>query len=264
MSLGVASAAWPMLALPALFVLLLGALAVPKGGGRRVGIAAVSIGVVFALAGFVRFTVDEAAPGIVEGGRRAMARQSVAHLRRLVFAQDILREQATWDPDGDGIGSAGTLDALVGAPMRGTAERRQLVMRFGEMREVPGARVAVVGGTVIALYLPAVGGGATSLQENIDDERAERRWVAYAWPLSAGPGDSFTLFVDEHERLLVSDNRAAGQGYLGTQRMPAPGAALAGGDFNAATPGAGGLGGDGGVWTAWKGKRPRAKLVGGD
>lgn len=264
--LGVVCAVFVKLAIAAMVLGIIAALVLPreKDPLTRLGQALLLVAAPFVLVGLVRFTIQEAVPGIIEGGRRHLAKQALYHLREVRFAQDFLREQPLRDPDGDGIGSAGTLDELAGhVPFRGGEARASGLLRFPPTVEGDLGRVALVDGYAIAVYLPASdGSGVTDASAPIDDERAERRWVAYAWPLEPGLGDMTVVFIDEHERILVSDNDAPGQRYFGPGHMPRFDAALAGPTMDAAAAAEGARGQDGGVWRAWKGKAPRASLPG--
>lgn len=264
------SVLFPLLSLPAAFLLLLAALAQrsPPPGLKFI----LALGAVLSLGALIRFTVTEAAPGIVEGGRRAQAKSALNQLRQIVFAEDVAREQAFFDPDQDGVGSALTFSGLMGGPVRGGPPApAPLLLRFGPLVETTGRdgqplTISSVGGYGVVLYLPGKDGrGVTTSAEGIDDEAAERRFVAYAWPLDPGPEDDNTLiFIDEHERILVSDNQGDRQRYVGESGAPRFDAALSGPTLSSTAVVAGQTGRDGGVWTPWKGKQPRARLVGGE
>jgi hypothetical protein len=83
----------------------------------------------------------------------------------------------------------------------------------------------------------------------LDDERAERIFVAYAWPETDRSGLRTTFAADQDERLFetVTDSSSAAP-YLGAARPP---------DCNALAHPAAGV-----RWTPWRGKRPRADLPG--
>ncbi len=254
---------FPLLAVPAMFVVLL-AFVTQRQPTVAVKVALAATLLLMALA-MVRFTVTEAAPGINERGRRAQAKSALYHLRELIYAQDIAREQAWLDPDGDGIGSALGLKALVGGPMRdGNKPKVPLLVRFGALTERGDAVVSTFQGYGIVLYLPTADDGAVAAgTAAVDDEAAERRFVAYAWPLEGGHGDKTVVFIDERERILTSDNLGAQQGYVGLDSPPPFWAALDGKRMSAGVA-LGRPASDGGTWTPWKGKKARAKLPGAD
>jgi hypothetical protein len=102
--------------------------------------------------------------------------------------------------------------------------------------------------------VPDAHGQLTARPEDAVDERlAERRFVAYAWP-RAGSHQSASFFIDEHERILESDNqRPGGRGpealrLLGAERAPRCDDALAAPTQN--------------EWRAWRNKAPRRSLPG--
>src|SRR4051812_17656993 len=107
-ALGVAAAVWPLLGLPMVFLALLGVLALPERGGAGVGRsrALVAIAVIGAGLSLVRFVVEIAMPGIVQGGRDAAEQRAVSWLRDVLFAEDAMRRAGWIDPDHDGVGSA--------------------------------------------------------------------------------------------------------------------------------------------------------------
>lgn len=261
LALSAAALLLPLLAVPAMCLVLF-AFVTQRQPTLAVKAALAATALLMLLA-MVRFTVTEAAPGIIEGGRRAQAKSALYHLRELVFAQDIAREQAFLDPDGDGVGSALSLKALVGQPMRdGKKPKLPLLARFGNVIEHGGAAISTFQGYGIVVYLPTADDGAVAAQSSaVDDELAERRFVAYAWPLDGGHGDKTVVFIDEHERILTSENLGGQQGYVGLDNMPPFWAALQNKKMSANVA-IGAPSADGGTWTPWKGKKARAKLPG--
>ena len=269
---GLLSMVLPMLAVPALVGTFIAGVAVGAGDKRFV-VGAV-VGAVASFVGLGRFVVQEAAPGIVEAGQNAQARSAMYKLREIRLAQDGLRKTAAWDVDGDGIGSAGSLLELTAArPLRGKVSLPfpALPKRWQEVAKVvdvdgQALEVACFEGYCFTIYVPD------------DDELAERRYVAYAWPeadnavgrpkepLTTRAGDprdvlrGQVLFLDEHERILESGNQ---QGYFGLTKVPAFDAALPmSSSWEVPVGFMGGRGADGGTWRAWKGKRPLPSLAG--
>jgi hypothetical protein len=251
---GVASVAYPPLSVPAVVVSLLLGLTFPDGGARsrtyrRAATAFAALG---ATLGLARFAVSGAMLGIVEGGQSAAAFSALWRLREVVIAEDDVRKTAVWDPDGDRIGSAALIGALAGnAPVRGTRRIDTPLLNYafhGEEKTAlgPAARVE---GYLLVVCLPTPSGGWTARPgEPVDDELAERRFVAYAWPSEGAKGMTTAFFADEHERLLVLDPpRGAPAPYLGPDRAPTCDAAL---------------GKDGLPWKTWKKKQPRKTLPG--
>lgn len=207
----------------------------------------------FLFAGLVRFTITEAVPGIVEGGRRALTGRSIAKLRVIGFTQDIAREQAVRDPDGDGIGSALLVQDLVGERTVRTPDGLPggMKLEIGEVVDIPAGRALIADGYYFIVYLPKRDGGFTTDPAEVDEEAAERRWIAYAWPVADGHGERNAVFINEHEMIRVHPGQT-GARFIGSENPPPAESALSNG---AASDGPAG-------WPAWKDKQPRATLPG--
>lgn len=199
------------------------------------------------LVGFTRFLVLEAVPGIVEGGTRATQNVAVSRLREILFAEDTLRKTAEVDPDADGIGSAGLLGELTAASgLRGGARLNPpRLERYAAPIPTPSGPAIEMGGYLFMVCLPRAGGGFTAeAGVPVDDELAERRFLAYAWPAAADRGLNNAYFLDEHERILVAES--SGSTRVGPDHPPPCDDALrAGGD-----------------WRTWRDKKPRQSLPG--
>lgn len=227
-------------------------LALPRE--RPTSLAALTgVAALLSLAGFMRFLVVEAMPGIVQGGNRATEDAAVSRLRQVLFAEDTLRKRADVDPDHDGVGSAALLSELAGkVGLRGaTALSPPLLERSPEPLESPLGPVMQMGGYLFVVCLPAPGGGWTARPgEAVDEEAAERRFVAYAWPAKDQRGLLNAFFMDEHERILFAGNGApaGNRPRIGLERPPTCDEAL-----NPKTREA---------WQTWKGKHPRQELPG--
>jgi len=239
------------LALPAALFALLDALALPKlePMARKRFVAAHVLAGVVAFAAVGRFLATEALAGIVQGGTSATGQRAVSRLREILFAEDGARKTAAWDPDGDGIGSAlfiGELTAEQG--MRGNARLTPALLEGYPKLEATSAGPALaIGGFFFAVCLPARSGalGADPTLA-VDEERAERRYVAYAWPTGEAPGLERAYFIDEHERILWAPAEARLR--RGREHAPRCDDALA-----PATQG---------DWRPWRGKKPRVELPG--
>jgi hypothetical protein len=269
---GVISVFFTPLSMPAALALLI--LGLLQGSKDKRVLAAVIAGAVASVVGMVRFVALEAAPGVVEAGQNAQARSAMYKLREIRLAEDGLRKTAAWDPDHDGIGSAGSLAELAGVrPLRGQQALAfaLLPLRWQKQQQVvvDGATVdvACLEGYCFAVYVPD------------DDELAERRYVAYAWPadhsvqgkphapmttMKGDPRDVLrgqVLFLDEHERIYESGNE---QGYVGTDKVPSAFAAFPSPSWGARPDDSahGHEGVDGGTWRPWKGKQPLPSLAG--
>lgn len=204
-----------------------------------------------ALMGLLRFTVREALTGIVESGKRASGVRAVSHLRQLSFAQDVMREQAEIDPDHDRIGSAAFIEELAGrTAVRGKSTPISAPMtmaRGASLLQLPAGPCLRLDGYCFIVCLPTKTGGWVfdpKQAGEVDEERAERRFVAYAWPAEAQEGLSESVFIDEHERILVHVGN--GSDIYAGQRYPHCDAALLRPEN----------------WKPWRNKRPRTALPG--
>lgn len=239
------------LALPALAIMIIATASLPSldGAHRRFARVAIAVGFVAAAIAAVRFVLVDALSGIVDAGKRESGKVAVSRLREILFAEDAARRHAFIDPDHDGVGSAAFLDELMArVPMRGGLRLTLPVLEPHAAVDIESDPPAVaIEGFLYRVCLPRAGAGWTaSPAEPVDEELAERRFVAYAWP-RANLGLSQAYFLDEHERILEYDNARAptDRRYVGPPGPPCD-AALR----------------DPGAWTIWMGKKPRATLSG--
>jgi hypothetical protein len=249
----VLAATVPPFAVPGVVLTLILALSLPvtRGRAHTFGQGAILVAALGCLAGLGRFALSKAMLGIVEGGQSAAAHSALWRLREVVIAEDALRRNAAWDPDGDHVGSAALIGALAGtAELRPGTTRATPLLNYAfrdtiETKLGPATRVE---GYLVIVCLPARSGGLTARPgDPIDDESAERRYVAYTWPSESAHGMTTAFFTDEHERIMVLDPpRGAPAPYLGGDRPPA---------CNAVET-------DGLDWKPWKNKKPRQKLPG--
>lgn len=255
-AVGALAAAIPPLSVPAGVVILILTLSFPSSGARRlrvpfyvtVGVAALGM-----LVGLVRFATSKAMLGIVETGQSVTATTALSKLREVVSAEDAARRTAAWDPDHDGVGSAALVGALAGTvPMRPGSDKMTnpiLNKTFAQSVETPNGPAALVDGYLFIVCLPSAAGGFTAKPDQaVDDELAERRFVAYAWPSELAGGMAAAFFADEHERLAFIDPpRGTTPPFLGADKPPPCDAAL---------------GPRANEWKTWKGKQPRERLPG--
>ena len=211
-------------------------------------VAGVSSGI-----GFFRFLIDEAVPGIVQGGTSATGAAAVSRLREILFAEDSLRKLGTIDPDHDGVGSAAFIDEMTGrVGLRGAARLVPPVLeRYPESVPTRIGPAVEVNGYFFIVCLPKPGGGFTAdPSQPVDEEAAERRFVAYAWPAASDRGLVEAYFLDEHERILFAPNGApsATAPRIGPDRPPSCDDAVADSTRER--------------WQVWRGKRPRDTLPG--
>jgi hypothetical protein len=239
------AALFPLLSLPVLFLTLVGVLSLPgraqAGAGKTR--ALVALAVIGSGVSLVRFVVEVAMPGIVRGGREAGEQRAVSWLRDVLFAQDAMRKAGWIDPDHDGIGSAALLSELCGGPpLRGQSEHDDPVLTCGELVPTPLGLAARRGGYLFAVCLPQLDGRwSGQAGPGLDEEAAERQFVAYAWP-DAGARFEHAFYLDQDENIQIA---------------PLPrGATL---DCGSARGGVGRL-----EWAPWRGKRPRPGPLPGD
>jgi hypothetical protein len=204
---------------------------------------------VVAVAAVGRFLATEALAGIVQGGTSATGARAVSRLREILFAEDGARKTGAWDPDGDRVGSAlllGELTAETG--MRGGVRLASpLLEGYPKLEPTSMGPALEIGGFWFALCLPTRSGAwSADPAAAVDDESAERHYVAYAWPNGRAPGLDRAYFIDEHERILSAP---AGSGVrIGQDRAPRCDDALGGPTQK--------------DWRPWRGKKPRKDLPG--
>lgn len=203
------------------------------------------------LVGMTRFVLVDALTGIVEARGRDSSARAVSILREILFAQDAMRRYAFIDPDGDGVGSAGRLGELTGvhgARQGPPLATPPLAPRLAPSVSTRSGPAYEHGGYFFLICLPGPGGKwATTPSDPVDDEAAERRFLAYAWPTTKDAPHSAAFFMDEHERILESDEQVAG-----APRLVGPAGAPDCDDALVRTE----------LWRPWRGKQPRAELPG--
>jgi hypothetical protein len=116
------------------------------------------------------------------------------------------------------------------------------VLHCGELVPSPLGPAARSGAYLYTVCLPVRGGGLSAASGlAVDEEAAERRFVAFAWPSIPGPFES-AFSIDEHENIRVVE-------------LPRPRSTVR--PFAASCAEAEGL-----PWKVWKNKTPRADLPG--
>ncbi len=199
--------------------------------------------------GLFRFLVLEALPGIVAGGNRFTEQRAISRLREILFAEDTARRSAAHDPDRDHVGSAMLLGELTGelGVRRGSHLAVPLLEGFPKQVDTSIGPAGEIGGYLVLVCLPQVGGGFTANPTDaVDDELGERRFIAYAWPSGTAPGLNNAVALDEHEHIALAPAKA-GLRY-GFAAPPSC-------DDSVAPETRGG-------WTAWRHKQPRSTLPG--
>ncbi len=182
-------------------------LAAPQRRRLRWGLALAGV---ITVTGSLRFVIKEAVPGMVQGGEAANGASAVSRLREILFAEDAMRRYAHVDPDGDRIGSAALLPELTQQlPLRGRQPLELPILneRFTANVATKLGPAASAIGYLFIVCLPKQGGGYTAQPgERVDEERAEREYVALAWPEAAGQGPREAYFMDQDERIMVHPN----------------------------------------------------------
>ena len=193
---------------------LLGFVSLPAQPRRQVLLLKLGLGLAGACAtvGTFRFLVLEAVPGMVEGGTTATEQRVVSRLREILFAEDAWRKNAYYDPDADRVGSAGLLGELSAefGVRSGNRVEPAILEGYPKLVETRLGPAAEMGGYLLIVCLPKVGGGYSAKPgDAIDDEASERHFYAYAWPAERGQGLTTAYFLDEHERILLADSQEA-------------------------------------------------------
>jgi hypothetical protein len=244
--LGAASVLWPMLGLPAGFASFLGLVALRRPSEAELPFVRgwLILAALCSSAGVLRFLVVDAMPGIVGGGRSAVEDMAVSRLRDVLFAEDAMRRAGWIDPDHDGIGSAASLEELCGGPpSRGQAPRATPVLHCDELAPSALGPAARSGAYLYTVCLPSPAGGWSAASgAAVDEEAAERRFVAFAWPDAQSPFER-AFSIDEHENIRVAQLPPAA---AGARRFAASCAAAL----------------EGLPWQAWRNKKPRPDLPG--
>jgi hypothetical protein len=243
------------LALAAGLFTLLGFLSLPKlePGQKRAANGIYALAALASTIALVRFVLTVAVPALVLAGNETTAESAVSRLREVVFVEDAARERAFVDPDHDGVGSALWLTELSGKePVRGkaTLDPPLLNASYSHLEATKIGPAVLSTGYLFVVCLPTPGGGFSARPgDPVDEELAERRFLAYAWPAAAKPGLTEAFFADEHERILVSENREGNEPrYAGSSFPPPCDAALVEATRE--------------QWTPWRGKKPRSRLPG--
>jgi hypothetical protein len=252
LALALLALAFSKLALPAALFVFLSFLAAPVAPPqvKQRHRAALLVAALAAAVAVPLFLVREAMPGLIQGGTGAASQRAVSRLREFEFAEDAARRLASLDPDGDRIGSALLLGELTGEiGVRKAARLAPALLENYPRTEGTHAGTALeIGGYWFMICLPVKGGGLSSdPNADFDDEAAERRFVAYAWPSGRDPGFERAYFIDEHENILRAES-AAPDLRFGADAGPACDDALAPATRD--------------DWRPWRGKKPRASLPG--
>lgn len=214
----------------------------------------IGLALLLSSAGFLRFVLKEAIPGVIAGGRAAAEKHAIAYLRTIVAAQDYMRRSATVDTDQDKVGAAASLAELGGRkPVRGNIVLSQTPLYLTLDQWLPQHGFVASGAYLYRVCLPSTTGvwfdpDARDATEQVDEERAEREYRVYGWPKTWSPGSPTAVYVsDAYEAIQVLEpiTAAVGRRFAGESAPP---------PCNLLESESG--------FTAWNGKVPRAQLPG--
>lgn len=255
--LGVVAQLVTELSLVADLAVLLTTLSLPRSFVRRVPVwLTLAVAAMLGVVATVRFVIGAAVPGLVKGGNNATELRALSRLREVLFAEDAARKLAFVDPDRDGIGSAALIGELSGAlPLRGGAPLPEppLNSEFRRQVETKYGPATPLGGYLFMVCLPTRDGQLSARPGSPwDEERAERNYVGYAWPIDDAHGVSRVFFLDAHETILVFDNRRGAELTFAGPYFPPPCDAALGTAAERARAG----------WKPWRDKKPRTDLPG--
>ncbi len=171
----------------------------------------------FVLAAGTGVLAAVAIPSMLNSRVAANENLAVATLRNISSAEAQFQATAALDQDGDGRGEYGTLAELTGSsPLAGSnSVLEPPVLSASLIPEASGCSTKA--GYVFRIDVPRRGVGGVDL--------AEKRFVAYAWPVSQGATGGKVYVIDADGKLFFSDNRGATQNYFGTEHGPAADAA---------------------------------------
>ena len=209
-TLAAASVIWPWLSLPALFFALIGALILPSSEERtrqkRITRLWLAASLTLVTVGLTRFVIHYAIVGIVQGGEQVVTGHAISRLRDILRWELAERSAKAIDPDHDGIGSAWRIAELSGAvPLRsGQSTKPPLERRFKTLVDTPIGPASKVGDYYYVVCLPTTDGKWSAKDTaSVDEEAAERAFLAYAWPARE---NLITYVIDANGKVSFRDN----------------------------------------------------------
>ncbi len=216
---------YPKLAVFSLLVSVIALASLSRAGLPRPWRVVLLISLVLSGIGVGRFVFTEAVLGISEARGRDTERRAVSLLREIYFAQNAARRYAMIDPDGDGIGSAGFLGELTGAPTPRTGSplaTPPLAPRLSPRVDTQAGPATKIESYLFMVCLPTAHDGWTAQpRDQVNNEAAERAWRGYAWPSESGLPHTSLYVIDEHEAIFVHDNRtSSGLRFVGSTHPP--------------------------------------------
>ncbi len=171
-----------------------------------------------------------AIPSLLQSRISANEQAAITTMRSFVSAQGQFQASEFADRDGDGVGEYGSFAELAGVadlPGGGRAAPPVLSPGLGAVD----AGMVEKSGYLYRIYLPGKNGewlaemSAGGSPSNVDAQRAEREFRAYAWPRDLGSTGNRAFFIDQNGDLYVTQNDGTGAIYSGRDRGPAADAA---------------------------------------
>ncbi len=195
-----------------------------------------------------------AAPTLIEQRLDTNERAAKANLAVVADAQAMARMNGVLDEDGDGRGECLFLPELCAAENLRGGDGPLGDPWLDSGFEWPAPGIGAKQGYRYRIDLRAMAGGSVCSVAGLESgkvaiDAAEEDFVVYAWPMDEGGGSRVFVF-DSKSGLYSSDNRAAGQRYLGDQ-APAAGAHWT--DQDAPSHARRYLARDGGIWLRLRG-----------
>jgi hypothetical protein len=227
LAIAAAALAWPWIALPALFAVLLAAIGASGRLRWLVGLG----GGALVTGALLRFTVEIALPNLVGGGLKAAEERAVSRLRAIRWAEAQVRERRLVEG-----GRPATLGELSGAGPSRPGLPPEVAMlsstRWTVLEAPPPAGHVYRAEAYLFVVYDRPGG-----------------FVAYAWPDVLDRSGRRAFAIDAADHICMTDNS---RGYAGVSRFPAPDAALVASAMDCTG------GSDGAAWQPWKRKGQRA------
>ena len=220
---------WSPPATFAAFLTFLAWVTLPKlpGSTKLAWQSALALAVLCSSIGLVGFARDYALAGMLTASKHNQDKIAISKLREILFAEDRARERAFIDPDGDGIGSALLMGELAGSVnLRGQRDRKVQLLdqRYQKLETTPIGTAASLGGYLFIVCLPTSNGFTAHSDAHVEEERAEHRFIAYAWPDGKGTTHGKVFSIDEFERIQTFENSSDVAGtslsYQGVERPP--------------------------------------------
>jgi len=221
------SVVFPLVGLVSMIAVLL--VSITQQGKPRMIVAVV--GGLLSTVGMARFVIEEAVPGIVQGGQRSAEEKAASRLREILWAERRALELKVRDDDKNGVPEFVPMAVLTDPNATGG----NLILSPVAYRDL-GQGAFQAEGYAYRVFLPEDAAGT------------EKHFIAYAWPMLSGAVGRRAFMLDEVENICETRNV---QGYSGVEKMPQMFAAMESASFTAPrcerTL-------DSGAWKPWKKK----------